>query len=220
MKIGIVGNGINQEYLKEYEDEWELWSVNNLFHSFPSVKFSRWFEIHEFSLEKGKVLRRGRGTYGNETIDQYLDGLNQLGIPVYMRQPRKMIKKSRTFPFEKLTKKYGSYFGCSFAWMIAFALEEGADSIGLFGVALDGNEYYYQRPSVEYMLGLAKGQGKEIYIDCTSQMLRANYAYAYKEDYSLIYALHGELTKELTLTIASAVQKKIDDIWEVMSRQI
>ncbi len=213
MKIGIVGGAITDEQLKK-ANGWELWGVNNLYHNFPSVKFSRWFEIHEFAYEKGIFTRRGRLTFGGDrTINQYLRELNDLDIPVYMRRPFKRIKKSVMFPFKEIMKKYGSYFGCSFAWMTALAIEEGADEIGFFGVALSGNEYYYQRPSVEYPIGIAEGMGIKIYIDETSLLLKSNYAYAYKEDYDLIYTLHGALTKELTEIIVAAVSQKIDDLF-------
>ncbi len=213
MKIGIVGNAISPEDLLRRSRGWQLWGINNLYLKFQHIKFFRWFEIHEFFCEKGIFTRRGRPTFGDKTVNYYLKDLNSLQIPVYMRRKYKRIKQSRTFPFREIMKKYGSYFGCSMAWMTAMAIDEGADEIGFFGVTLDGNEYYYQRPSTEYFIGIAKGQGIKIYIDRSSRLLKSNYAYAYKEDFGLVYTLHGELTKELTEIITVAVTKKIDDLW-------
>jgi hypothetical protein len=213
MKIGIVGNAISTEDLKRRSKGYELWGINNLYRKFQGIPFSRWFEIHEFSCQKGIFTRRGHPTFAEEPINQYLKDLDALGIPIYMRRKYKRIKQARVFPFRAIMKKYGSYFGCSMAWMTALAIEEGADEIGFYGITLDGNEYYYQRPSVEYFIGLAKGQGIKIYIDKTCRLLKSNYSYAYKEDFGLIYALHGELTKELTEIITAAVTKKIDDFW-------
>jgi len=218
MKIGIVGANITDEQLKAASD-WELWGVNNLYAGFPSVQFSRWFEIHEFSCERGIFTRRGRPYFGNQSINRYLKDLDALNIPVYMLKPYKRIKRSVKFSFREIMRKYGGYFGCSFAWMVALAIEEGAEEIGFFGVSLSGNEYYYQRPSVEYLIGLAKGQGIKIFIDETSSLLKSNYSYAYKEDYTLIYTLHGEMTKELTETIGAAITKKIDDLWVSLGRR-
>jgi len=213
MKVGIVGTVISPEELKRRSRGFELWGINNLYSKFQEIPFSRWFEIHEFSCHEGLFTRRGRPTFGNRTINQYLKDLDSLKIPIYMRRKFKRIRQSRIFPFRKIMKKYGSYFGCSMAWMTAMALDEGAEEIGFFGITLDGNEYYYQRPSVEYFIGLAKGMGIKIYIDKTCRLLQSNYSYAYKEDYNLVYMLHGEMTKEITEIVTSAISKKIDDIW-------
>jgi len=211
MKIGIVGAAISQAELQRYEKKWDLWSVNNLYKSFPAVRFSRWFEIHEFSCQGGIFSRRGLSTFGGIGINRYLKELNGLKIPVYMRRKYGRVKQSVVFPFREIMKKYGGYFGCSLAWMVALAIEEGADEIGFFGVALAGNEYYYQRPSVEYLIGLAKGMGIKVFIHGTSGLLKADYAYAYKENYDLIYLLHGAATREVSEIILTAIQQKISD---------
>lgn len=212
MKIGIVGAGISENDLKPYEDEYELWGLNNLYVQFPNTKFSKWFEIHEFSCKKNQFFRRGRDEYGFKSINQYLRDLNEINIPVYMRRKLKRIKKAELFPFEKIISKYGTYFGCSFAWMIAYALEIGVKEIGFFGVKLEGNEYYYQRPSVEYLTGIAVGSGVTIFMHNTSRLLRGNYIYAYKENYDLVYLLHGQMSREIAETYIVVLQQKINDI--------
>ena len=102
--------------------------------------------------------------------------------------------------------------GCSFAWMLAQAIDEGVNEVGFFGVALQGHEYYYQRPSVERLIGRAEGEGVKIHIDETSDLLKANYIYAYEENFDLIYALHGDLARDLCMEIFIAIQQKVDSL--------
>ena len=127
-----------------------------------------------------------------------------------MQKEWKWIKNSRRFPVEKVMRAYGHYFGCSFAWMIAHALLEGVKELGFFGVALMGNEYYYQRPSTEYMIGLARGQGVSIHLDMSSDLLKGEYLYAYGEDPGKIYMLHGKLCRLVVGTIVGAVSQSYD----------
>ncbi len=216
MKIAIVGAGIAESELLSKSADYKLWSVNNLFRQFPNVLFDKWFELHQFQYNKGNFLRRGRGSFGrNPDINSYLRDLNDLNIPVMMYKPLKRIKKGQQFPFKELMRRFqSSYFGCSFAWMVAYAIDLGASEIAFFGVALNGNEYYYQRPSTEYYIGIAKGMGIKITIDSSSKLLQESYIYAYKEDFGLIYTLHGELTKELIDIMLTTIQQRIDNIWQ------
>ncbi len=222
MKIGIVGAAIAEgDLIRRSINYDELWSVNNLFRGFSNVEFSRWFELHQFQCIKGVFYRRGRNQFGRyANINRYLRDLDVLGIPILMRRKYKRIKLSQAFPFRRLMKEYGQYFGCSFAWLVAYAIEQGADEIGFFGVTLEGNEYYYQRPSTEYMVGIAKGMGVKISIDESSQLLKGNYIYAYKENFDLIYLLHGELSKELTSIILTAVQQRADNLGEAWTDEL
>lgn len=212
MKIGIVGAGISENDLKPYEDEYELWGLNNLYVQFPNTKFSKWFEIHEFSCRNNHFQRRGMSLFGGTEINQYLKDLNALDIPVYVRRKFKRIKKAEPFPFKSIISKYGKYFGCSFAWMLALAIEQGVDEIGYFGVKLQGNEYYYQRPSVEYFTGIAVGLGITIYVHPSSEILQGNYIYGYEENPDLVYLLHGNLSREISQAIMVMLQQKIDSV--------
>ena len=96
-------------------------------------------------------------------------------------------------------KQFGSYFGCSFAWMLAFALYEHINAknekdkiktIGLWGVELKGLEYYIQRPSMEYYIGLARGMGIEVIISKQGGLCAAPWIYAYKEDHKKILEIY------------------------------
>lgn len=212
--IGIVGGGITEEELKERGAGYELWSVNNLYGVFPETKFAAWFELHDIVCKKGRFLRRGYGQYpigSEQTVRKYLGRIGALGCPVYMQRPWRVVKKSRAFPFQALIAQYGTYWGCSFAWMTAFAMEQGAGRIGYFGVRLEGNEYYYQRPSTEYLVGVATGRKIEVVIDESSNLLKGNYLYGVQESADMIYMLHGGFTRDLAHTILTATQQKMEE---------
>jgi hypothetical protein len=74
------------------------------------------------------------------------------------------------FPVEAMLKKYGPVFGSSIAWMIAFAIEQGAKKINIVGVDLATREEYVdQRDTFFYMVGRAEAAGVEVIIPTTSR---------------------------------------------------
>ena len=49
------------------------------------------------------------------------------------------------------------------AYMLALAIYEGVDKVGIWGVDLHcDSEYSYQRPNMEYLIGLARGRGMKV----------------------------------------------------------
>uniref|UniRef100_A0A6M3JWJ9 Uncharacterized protein n=1 Tax=viral metagenome TaxID=1070528 RepID=A0A6M3JWJ9_9ZZZZ len=197
-KVGIIGAGAGWDKAPYDDPEWEFWSLNNLYRKLDTTKFSRWFELHDFECDKdGDYKRRKVYSYSNMSINDYMKAIADLNIPVYMQQKWGIIPKSRKFPFKAIMKRYGKYFGCSFAWMIGFILHENekaaekkVDTIGFWGVDLIGHEYLYQRPTTEYMIGLAKGRGIKIIIGKDSELLRMPFIYALDEDSDLIHLLY------------------------------
>jgi hypothetical protein len=215
-KVGIVGAAIDPDALIERGKGFELWSVNNLYSAFEYVKFARWYELHDFAEEDGVMTRRGFPNYplrSEQTVARHLERIDELKIPVYMQREWPNVRKSRVFPFADIQAKWGNYFGCSFTWMVAHALLEGVDELGFFGVTLDGHEYYYQRPSLERMIGYAEGIGVRITVDETSNMLKAGYVYAIGEDYGLIYTLHGELMRDLAQGLSVGIQQELERVF-------
>jgi hypothetical protein len=208
-----VGAGITETDLLPFADEYELWSLNNLYVKFPTISWAKWFELHEIKRKGFAYYRRGYRHYpinSEQTVNQHLSGINDLDCPVMMRKALKIVKNSIVFPFKELIKKYGEYWGCSFAWMTAYAIEQNVDEIGYFGVRLHGPEYYYQRPSTEYLIGVAQGKGIGIFIHTSSDLLRGNYMYAYDEDPNKILLLHTRYAEALTINILTAVQQQMD----------
>lgn len=222
-KIGIVGHNIDPEILVGFENDYQLWGVNNLFLIFEGVKFGKWFDIHDIYVDRGDYVRRGYRYYpiGSETsVNEYLCRLDNLSCPIFLKKPLDIIKNYEIFPFENLIAEYGEYFGCSFAWMTAYAISIGAEEIGYFGTKLVGHEYYYQKPSTEYLMGIAKGKKIKIFNHETSNLLRNDYIYAYKENFDIIYFLHGTLSHEIVENMYTCIQEKVTDIYNHFNKKI
>lgn len=218
--VAIVGANITEEeLLDKLKDDWEVWSLNNLYNQFPNINFTKWFELHDFKRVKNVYTRRGMMHYPpNSTIKirRYMQQIDELDIPVMMQKKWKLIRKSELFPFKEIIKMYGSYFGCSFAWMIAYILylnyqnlnaDDRYGCIRFYGVGLSGHEYYYQRPSTEYMVGIAVGRGIEIEIDPSSTILKEPYIYAYKEEYEVIDFLHVGFMRDISTSVTLAITR-------------
>ena len=81
--------------------------------------------------------------------------------------------------------------------MIALALHMQPDVINIYGVDMSQDtEYAAQRPSCEYYIGLAKGQGIEVNIPLDSDLLKSSEIYGYHTDNALRVKLTARL-KEL-----------------------
>ncbi len=182
-KLVIVGSGRTIRLYSPSEG-WEVWGNNNIYSVVE--KPDRWFEIHQISKEKKMMkevyYRRGKkeiGTYRPISIEKYLLQLDKLGIPVFMRQKNELIKQSIEFPFEEIYQNFiFHYFTCTFCWQLALAIMMGYEEIALYGVDLEDYwERKYQRPAVEYWLGLAQGMGIEIKIPLDSSLLKGAFQY-------------------------------------------
>ena len=77
---------------------------------------------------------------------------------------------------------FGDYFYSTISYMLALAIAEGFEEIGLWGIDLaHDSEYEYQKPSAEYFLGIARGQGIKIYLPEQSALLKGMYRYGYED---------------------------------------
>jgi hypothetical protein len=84
--------------------------------------------------------------------------------------------------------------------MIASAIDAGASEIALFGVDMRmQGEFARQRPCCEYMVGLARGMGIDVYVHDRSPMLKSKYLYGYE------YLDHGNAYGLRVLQQARAV---------------
>lgn len=221
-KIAIIGAAdliTDKPTIKRIQG-YELWSMNNLFISLNDIQVDRWFELHHFTRRGSRYIRRGQDNYGDyPTIKAYLQAINALNIPVYMQKPLAPIEKAVKYPFQKVMRQFKTkYFGCSFAWMIALALYEHLNGqpiseIRLFGVYLTTYEYYFQRPSTEYFLGIAQGMGIKVRMSNSCNLLKAPWIYAYKENFNLIDTIYVSTVKELLTMTALPMQNYFESIF-------
>lgn len=174
-RVAIIGGARSSRDLAPYDDTTiEMWSLSDMFEQLPAPcsRFSRWFEIH--SPEVIRSYRPGMNGRG------YVQELAALGIPIYMCEAMPEIPTSRTYPLDAMLERFGGFFTNSISYMMAMAIDEGYEEIHLYGVEMSiSSEYIFERPSVEYFVGLARGMGISVIIPEISTLSRAYWLYGY-----------------------------------------
>tara|TARA_R110000772_G_C13310276_1_gene440199 strand:- start:37721 stop:38392 length:672 start_codon:yes stop_codon:yes gene_type:complete len=163
MKICIVGTGPTYEQAPWDDPSWKIWCMAHRLNHFKRIDVG--FEMHKHA----DLVELG--------VD-YLDWLDAPTIPVYTRWPSNY-PACKPYPLEDAIKLMGrEYFTSSFSYMICKAILDGAKEIGLYGIDLSADdEYSYQRPGAEYLIGLAQGKGIKITIAKGSALLNAPFVY-------------------------------------------
>ena len=159
-KVAIVG-GARSRTLAPYDDpSWEIWAFSSL--RLPTPRITRWFEMHALEDLRSQLKRdtKRRLSYRN-----YMKFLKQLDCPVYMQTAHESIPMSLEYPLQQALDAFGRCFTSTASYMIALAILEGCDTIGVWGIHLtEKTVYARQRPGVEYLLGVARQKGIEIYL--------------------------------------------------------
>ena len=149
LKVAIVGLSPTSHHLAPWGNtDWELWGLT---WDVDRFKFDRTFEMHDIHTLEQKYI-------------DYLDGLAP-----YMQEAYESVPGAKRYPFEEVAQTTGDYWCSSVGYMLALAIHEGASEIGLYGVDMKSTEEYaYQRPNVEYLIGLARGKGIKVHIPDSS----------------------------------------------------
>jgi len=181
-KIAIVGwAGTSRDLAPWTDPSWEKWGLNTMAQHLPyAQQMSRLYQIHSADDVRKDIT---------EEPAYWAWMLENQTIPIYMHFPQPEIPMAVQFPTEELLKKYRNYFTNTVSWMIAHAIEEGAEVIGVWGVDMAaGTEYAAQRPSCEYYLGIAEGKGIEIVLPPESDLLRTTAQYGLVDDSAFVKA--------------------------------
>ena len=171
-KVAIVGFAESSRHLAPFDDpEWEIWAMNQLYRHIPRA--TRWWEMHKFP--DYLTIDPVPGT-------DYAAWLRDCPIPVYMCEKQADVPNSVRFPLEDMVATFGDYYYSTISYMLALAIQEGFEEIGLWGIDLaHDSEYEYQKPSAEYFLGIAIGRGITIHLPNQSALLKGLYRYGYQD---------------------------------------
>ena len=153
LKVAIIGLAHESRNQAPWEDkEWELWGLP--WDNFGWPLFTRSFEMHDSRLLNSEHSKRGEG-YAQRLKD----------CQPYTQD---------NYPFESVSKSIGqAYWNSSIAYAMAMAIHEGAEEIGIYGVHMSGtDEYAYQRPNMEYLIGVARGKGIKVHIPEESSLCK------------------------------------------------
>jgi hypothetical protein len=159
MKVAVVGMSPSCADAPWDDPTWLKWGLP--WHDGYWARMDRLFEMHDMRLLRSEHCKRPNGYF------ERLAG-------AYMQQAYPEVGAVR-YPFEEVAQTTGYYWNSSIAYAMALAIHEGAEEIGLWGVDMKGDdEYGYQKPNMEFLVGLAMGRGIKVHIPETSPLLKFN----------------------------------------------
>jgi hypothetical protein len=156
-KVAIVGGGPSRRQAPYDDPSWEIWAFSS--RRYRYARITRWFELHSFI-----DLRQQLATYkpGRRSYSSYIRFLHRLKCPVYMQRKHRSLPTSVTFPIHDVIKAFGRCYTSTASYLIALAILEGYDVIGLWGIDVKRREYLKQRPAIKYLLSIAKQKGIKV----------------------------------------------------------
>lgn len=168
MRVNILGCAPGWERAPfDQKDVGEFWGLNDtiLTHS----KIDVLIDCHNLkSIVKGKEkIRRSP-----EVVKACLKKIKKTGVLCYSTKEVKGIPNIKPYPYKEIVKKFDSdYFGSGPDYALALAIYKGATEIHTYGVLMVvGDEYFYQKPSFEHWIGIAKGAGIKTVIHDTNNL--------------------------------------------------
>lgn len=172
LKVALIGTAPSSRMLAPFNDpSWTIWacSPGNM-NALPRA--DAWFEVH------GSLLWPENKHYG----EPYIKFLSELKIPVYM-QDKRYCQNAIPLPKDELVEEFGPYFfTSSFAWMLAFAMKQGATEIALYGIDMASrDEYILQRPGAYYFFNEARKRGIKVTAPYESDIMQPAGLYGYSE---------------------------------------
>lgn len=173
-KVCIVGYAENSRHLAWFNDpDTEIWGVNQLYRFIPRA--DRWFQIHHDWQDAAKWA----------TGANLVEWITEARCPVYMIDRQPDMPMTLPFPKEWVKQQLGSheYFTSSIAMMLALAIAEGFEHIGIYGIDLIvGREYQFEKACVEYYLGMAHAKGIEYHLPENAALLWQSHTYGYEKE--------------------------------------
>jgi len=174
-KVAIVGTAMTFKDAPYNDPTWEIWGLNDHWNNMP--RYTAWFECNNTACRIAPV--------SHQPNMKRVDWLKTSPVPVYMQEHYDDIPNSVRYPWEEINDMVGAtgecgrdYFTNSVSYMIALAIYQGYDEIGLYGVDMAvGSEYEKQRPSCEFWVGFGKGRGIKFFIPDQSDLLKTMVIY-------------------------------------------
>ena len=185
MKIAIVGTHADTLAQAPWNDpEWLIYGMAHRRNHYE--RYDVLFEMHK------------RKTWDDRPeFEGYLDWLDDFHDNVFTRWPDDYAGL-KIYPLEKAIELMGGrkYFASSFSYILCKAILDGATEIGLYGMHLTAeDEYIYQKPNAEFLLGIALGRGIKITIAKGSALLSLPFVYG--EDKPLTHPLLAQYEERL-----------------------
>lgn len=177
-RVALVGFASSYTQAPYDDPSVEIWGLNELWKYLS--RWDRWFELHPRDVF-AKEGDRNQAAHEAWLMQQGDDR------PIYMLQHFDDIPASIPYPLAAMTQQFfpdspGGYWTSSIAFMLALAIAEGFEWIGLYGIDLAADvEYMNQRAAVEYLIGVARGLGRTVVVAPGSALLKSPAIYGYDQ---------------------------------------
>lgn len=162
MKIAILGTAAHCLKAPFSDPTWQIWGCN----TGALERWDRWFQLHDDATMDS---HEGHRAWLVEAAKEKLV-YTQTGFDGTTR-----------YPLLEMTAKYGTwFFSSTIAFMLAMALEEKPDELGLWGVDMaDHTEYVHQKPGCRFFLQLARLNGIKVTVPEEAEIITAGKLYCY-----------------------------------------
>lgn len=171
MRIAIVGAEPTTKGSAPYEDrEWTIWacSMRHLQGKAdgsvgPNIpRWDAWFELH---------VPMGLHVPSGEVAEDYAAWLRTQPA-VYVRDPKETFSGAIPYPEDDLKRRFGPYFfTSSVACMMAKAIAQEPEEIGIWGVSMNCGDYRTQVPGAHYFTQRARESGIKVTVPAGSTLL-------------------------------------------------
>lgn len=188
-KIAILGSAMSSVGLAPFGDKaWEIWGCSPANKNLPRVDV--WFELHNVELKK------------REGLTEWMEWLGKQPLVFMQKGPSPEFPTARAYPLREMVNKYGAYLWTSqIAFMLAAAIEQKPEAIGIYGVDMAANsEYNQQRLACQMFIQIARQNGIDLIVPPESDLLEPPPIYGYCEssrNYRKLIArsqeLHGRI---------------------------
>jgi hypothetical protein len=170
-KIAIVGTALTSSLDAPYDDpSWDIWSIAaNYQHK---KRFDLWFELHTMDVLKADGAK-----------DDYFQHLKDAGNKLVIGHSCVDYPEAQLYPREKIFETFpDKYFNNQIALMLAYAILQMPERIGIWGVDMTGqDDYQHQRSCVEHYIGIAKGMGIPFTFPPETPLCRGQRVYALED---------------------------------------
>src|ERR1041384_6753339 len=189
-RIAIVGTANSWKDCPYDDPGLFIMSLNDAY-TLGLPRFDAWWEQHPLDRLYFRPLNQ-RVVYAEDVPygcyvrpEGHLEKLREMSkaIPVFLQSdpPKGWGPNAQRFPIEQYREKYGEYWASGPSYMVAWAIEQGAKEIQVWGIHLaTEHEYREQRPQFEHILGIARGKGIKIVMAKESPVLKHGWQYAYQ----------------------------------------
>lgn len=198
LKVAIIGTAPSSRSLAPVGDpSWKIWACS-AGNQGMLARVDCWFEIHS------NLLWPEHEHFGKP----YIEWLNKQDFPIYM-QDNSLVPRATPLPKDELVKEFGRYFfTSSFAWMIAFAIKQGAKEIGLWGVDMASrDEYILQRSGGHFFIQEAIRRGIVVHIPKESDLGQPPALYGFDDSTNFMRKM-ATREKELKDRVAGMRQQR------------